>query len=784
MKRSLTMSMATTISWRNINWLISMVVSLLFLLCWPGISTAASEAVVDASVLNIRSGPGPQYGISGRVEEGTRLPVLDKQGDWYKVSLAGGQTGWVAGWLVDIKETSAEASASQQVVVTTDILNVREGPGTGNAIVGALHNGDKLPVLDSSGDWYKVRMPGGSTGWIASWLIDVNNVSTTGGQQGQSQQSQQSQNQQGPSGNSTGKEVVVKTGILNVRGGPGTSNGIVARVNQGVKLPLLESSNDWCKVKLPDGGTGWVAGWLVDIHEVTAPPVEQADQSTGNVSKEAVVKTDTLNVRGGPGTSNGVVARVEAGDRMPILESSNGWCKVELPGGGTGWVAGWLVDVKAVSKPQETPVTGEAVVYAGGVNVRGGPGTDHNVVTQVSRGERMSILDKAGEWYKVKSSGGTVGWIAGWLVQIDTASASTPEDEKPEQDLDENKPGESGETGADSGQEPGGETEAGDSEMESSPDTGEESGEEEPSDSQLKKLSIREVEDRMVIDIAAAAPMEHNIFTLTNPNRVVVDLIGITPGDVPEELDVSSELVSRLRTGWFDKNPNTVRLVFDVNDSVMFSAQSSNGDKELTLEMYVPRLGDFLRNRVIAIDPGHGGSEPGSHGPSGIPEKEINLDVGILTAHLLEQNGARVVLTRSTDRYVGLEERTDIARKAGAEIFVSIHMNGNPISSKSGTSTYYRRDDVNGLGVSQADNRLLARHIQSQLVSSLGRLDLGVKQANFVVLRTAAMPAVLAEVSFLTNPQEEQLLMKDSYRAQAAEAITKGIANYFAEKAK
>ena len=285
-----------------------------------------------------------------------------------------------------------------------------------------------------------------------------------------------------------------------------------------------------------------------------------------------------------------------------------------------------------------------------------------------------------------------------------------------------------------------------------------------------------------MVNIAATAAMEHNIFTLTGPDRLVVDLIGVKPGDIPEELDVSSKLVSRLRTGWFDKNPNTVRLVFDVKDSVLFSAQPSNDDRELAIEMYVPELGDFLRNKVIAIDPGHGGSEPGTHGSTGIAEKYVNLDVALLTAHLLRQNGARVVLTRSEDIFVGLEERTDIARRAEADIFVSIHMNANPVTSKSGTSTYYRRDDITGLGVSQADNLSLAQQVQNELLKSLGRRNLGVKQANFVVLRTAVMPAVLAEVSFLSNPEEEKLLMTDSYKAKAAEGITKGIVNYFARK--
>ena len=762
--------------WRKKGWLISLTFCLAFLLGYTGLGAAASVAVVDASSLNVRSGPGPQHGISDRVIKGDQLPLLEQRGDWYKVRLASGSAGWVAGWLVNIKEEAPAADrTSKQVVIKTGILNVREGPGTGNAQVGTVHNGDKLQVLESSGDWYKVKLPSGSSGWVAGWLVDVETIQAP--ETGTGQLSQNTEN--------VNKQAVVN-GTLNVRSGPGTSNDIVARAESGDKLPIIESSGGWCKVQLPGGKTGWVAGWLVDIKGTAVPGTNsnidtntdngQSNGDTENISKQVVVKEGTLNVRSGPGTSNDIVARVKEGDKLPIVESSDGWCKVQLPGGGMGWVAGWLVDIKAIAQ-QQSPVTGEAVVYGSDANVRGGPGADHNVITQVSRGERMTILGKVGEWYKVQSSQGAVGWIAGWLVRIDSASATTPEKEEkqPEESESDGDPSDSKGTdekpGSDAGSEP-------------DPDSGEEPGqnEEDAANPQLTKLHVRESDGRVMVNIAATVPMEHNIFTLTGPDRLVVDLIGVKPGDIPEELDVSSKLVSRLRTGWFDKNPNTVRLVFDVKDSILFSAQSINDGRELALEMYVPELGDSLRNKVIAIDPGHGGSEPGTHGSTGIAEKYINLDVALLTAHLLRQNGARVVLTRSEDTFVGLEERTEIARRAGADIFVSIHMNANPVTSKSGTSTYYRRDDITGLGVSQADNLSLARGVQGELLKSLGRRDLGVKQANFVVLRTAVMPAVLAEVSFLSNLEEERLLMTDSYKARAAEGITKGIVNYFARK--
>jgi len=759
------MSTASKMPWSSIGWFIGLALGLFLFFC-PGQYAAASEAVVDASILNVRSGPGTGYSVSGTVKKGECLPVLEQQGDWYKVRLAGGKTGWVAGWLVKIKQSPVTSSSSKQAVVKTGVLNVRGGPGTGYAVVGTVHNGDRLQVLGSSGDWYKIKLPDGGTGWVAGWLVDVEKVAVSDGGPAQTT-------------GSVTKQAVVKASMLNVRAGPGTSSDIVGRVKQGDKLPITGSSNGWCKVKLPGEQTGWVAGWLVDVEKVAVSdggPV----QTIGSVTKQAVVKASMLNVRAGPGTSSDIVGRVKQGDKLPIIGSSNGWCKVKLPGGGTGWVAGWLVDVKAISHPRQVPVTGEAVVYASDVNVRGGPGTDHQVVTRVSRGERVNILEKAGEWYKVQLSRGVVGWIAGWLVQVDTASASIPEQEQEQEQNrqpQDNRQQPENPTGNPGKQPESGEGNGGN---EQPKEPGESQDEVPNSGARLSKIYVREVNGHTVVNIKATAPVEHNIFTLTGPDRLVVDLKGVKPGDIPEEMDVSSKLVSRLRTGWFSKNPDIVRLVFDVKDAVMFSAKLDHNGKELTLEMYVPQLGDFLKGKIICIDPGHGGHDPGAKGPTGLEEKDVNLDIALLTAHLLRQNGARVVLTRTSDTFVGLEERTVIAQRAGAELFVSIHNNGNPSPSKHGTSTYYRRDNVSGMGVSQEDNRMLARQIQSELLRSLGRHNLGVKQANFVVLCMATMPAVLVEVSFITNPEEEQLLKQDSYKAKAAEAITRGIANYLA----
>lgn len=147
-------------------------------------------AVVSGSYVNVRSGPGTGYDVLTQAAQGDRLPVLDKSGDWYKVSLSTGATGWIAGWLVAIEQSRPpEPPASEQTApppqakgpqgsgktatVSGSTVNVRSGPGTDNGITGQVKQGDTLAVFGQSGDWYQVSLPGGGSGWVAGWLVSV-----------------------------------------------------------------------------------------------------------------------------------------------------------------------------------------------------------------------------------------------------------------------------------------------------------------------------------------------------------------------------------------------------------------------------------------------------------------------------------------------------------------------------------------------------------------------------------------------------------------------------------
>ena len=219
-----------------------------------------------------------------------------------------------------------------------------------------------------------------------------------------------------------------------------------------------------------------------------------------------------------------------------------------------------------------------------------------------------------------------------------------------------------------------------------------------------------------------------------------------------------------------------------------------------------------LKISRIVIDAGHGGHDTGTIGPSGLCEKDLVLDVALRLKKLIEAGmGSEVVMTRSDDTFVPLEERTAIANEKDADLFISIHANASRDRSARGIETYYlnftsnpdalevaarenatSQESVHGLqqliekiALTEKieESKELARQIQrsvyAQVAQSNGNeRDRGLKKAPFIVLIGANMPSVLSEISFLTNPRDESLLKKATYRQKIAEALYRGIARY------
>ncbi|MDR3701187.1 MAG: N-acetylmuramoyl-L-alanine amidase [Candidatus Sulfopaludibacter sp.] len=232
---------------------------------------------------------------------------------------------------------------------------------------------------------------------------------------------------------------------------------------------------------------------------------------------------------------------------------------------------------------------------------------------------------------------------------------------------------------------------------------------------------------------------------------------------------------------------------------------TSSGDTSL-----VRALGLKI-NRVV-IDPGHGGHDEGTHGPHGLVEKELVLDVALRLGKLVEDHlGAEVVYTRKDDTFIPLEGRTTLANEKKADLFISIHANSSPVPRITGVETYYLnfpsskdaadvasrenatsdksifelRDLVQKITLhdKSEESKEFAGRVQASLFAFSTKnfpaeKNRGVKKAPFVVLIGANMPSILAEIGFLTSTREESLLKKPDYRQKLAEALFRGISKY------
>lgn len=287
---------------------------------------------------------------------------------------------------------------------------------------------------------------------------------------------------------------------------------------------------------------------------------------------------------------------------------------------------------------------------------------------------------------------------------------------------------------------------------------------------------------RVVLDLKALR--EHHIFTLSDPYRIVIDMTGSGVQSLSAVQKPSS---------------NT-------------SENTSHPRVETATPSGTTRVALAKEHRWhVVIDPGHGGKDPGATGPSGLMEKDVVLQIAKELKALMQRVPRwRVTLTRETDVFIPLEERTAIANAKGADLFVSIHVNAAERAELQGVETYFldlatddramqtaARENATSVGrmsdlhvilrdlhltSKRNESSLLAGSVQQALVQTPaggknGR-DLGVKQGPFYVLMGAEMPAVLVETAFISNPSEERKLADPSYRAEVAKAILAGIKAY------
>ncbi|MGQ9425044.1 N-acetylmuramoyl-L-alanine amidase [Gilvimarinus sp. F26214L] len=339
---------------------------------------------------------------------------------------------------------------------------------------------------------------------------------------------------------------------------------------------------------------------------------------------------------------------------------------------------------------------------------------------------------------------------------------------------------------------------------------------------------------RVVFDLSG--PVEHSVFSLDNPRRLVVDIRSTALGTSLEDVSLAGTPIRKIRSGV--RNGGDLRVVFDLGDKVktnsfMLARHADKSDRLVidfddlnagaipAMEVVDANSGE-RRDIVIAIDAGHGGEDPGAIGSNRVYEKDVVLDISRQLAKIVDATpGYRAELIRDGDYAIALKERRNIARKKRADLFVSIHADAFKHKSARGASVFAlnphgRRatsetarylaqreneaDLIGGVGtvsLSDKDEVLAGMLLDLSMTATLSSsLQVGdqilramggiaklhkrnVEQADFAVLRSPDMPSLLVETGFISNPGEAKRLSTPTYRRELARTIFSGIQNYF-----
>ncbi len=330
---------------------------------------------------------------------------------------------------------------------------------------------------------------------------------------------------------------------------------------------------------------------------------------------------------------------------------------------------------------------------------------------------------------------------------------------------------------------------------------------------------------RVVVEVGKVRDFNFN--ELPSPDRVYIDIYQarLNPVLHNQTYSVESDYLSQIRVA--QKTPSTVRVVVDLDFSAAYYRVWHLPEPfRIIIDVYpkkspVPPPPPKLKTSMIrqlglgiqrvVIDPGHGGKDPGCVGKNKHQEKEVVLDVALRLKKLLEPLGLEVILTRETDIYLAPETRTVIANQKQADLFISIHANASRNRKLSGVETFFlnlsqdpsvvetaaRENATSTKSISEMgdtiqkilqntkipESKELAQIVQKNLVESLsqkyrGVNNLGVKGGPFWVLIGAEVPSVLVEISFLSNPTEEERLRTSEYRQRIAQGIYQGIIAY------
>ncbi|EKN64184.1 N-acetylmuramoyl-L-alanine amidase [Neobacillus bataviensis LMG 21833] len=561
------------------------------------------------------------------------------------------------------------------------------------------------------------------------------------------------------------ESLTISTDAVNVRGGPGLSYPLVKIAKRGERYSIVKEKDDWFEIQLPFGKTGWVVNWLVTKENQQKTATAATTPIT--TSSIAKAKTDQLRIRSGPGTSFQIVGFLNKGQEVTILDQNENWYKI-TSSFGVGWVVRDFLESKTV-KQENTPTltpstsTGTGVVNGDTLNVRKEPSATSPITGKLTKGTNVTIYSKQNNWVEIGFAS-VKGWVNSEFIDTKTDTSK---------------------------------------------------------DSPKKVLSgINGKVTAGSLSVRAGSSLDFNIIgTVTqgqsfaileeNNNWVKIEYksgrfgwvagwyldktTGTSPSGTPQSGQAQKESTITIL-----HNGTNIRKEANVQSDV--AALANEGDtfavKRIINDWYevilkngntgyvagwivsidgtnpqIQKLGaeSYLKNKTIVLDPGHGGGDNGTTGANGTLEKELTLRTARLLSDKLRAAGVTVYLTRSNDSFIPLPSRVSAAQAYNADAFVSLHYDSNEDRSVRGMTGYYYHNY----------QKTLADTLFASTVGQTKLIDRGVRIGDFHVIRENSQKAVLMELGYLSNPEEEMTLNSSGFQENAASGLYDGLARFF-----
>lgn len=709
-----------------------------------GAAFIGTSLKLSSSAANMRSGATTSYPITVTVPASTTMKILGaftntKKEVWFNVEY-NGKKGWILSDLFILKAVSGETTSAK---IALNSGNVHSGATNAYKVVSTVKSGSSylthLNFTNNIGEnWVQITYATGKKGWVKEEVFFDKSIPT---------------------------KLVTKAS--NVHSGATSSYKVVASIAAGVKLPIHQeftnaSGQKWYQITYSTGKKGWIQSTA--FGEVsTAPSLPETPISQNNNLKVSVA---VANMRTGPSISYPVITQSKLNDQFTSSEYAldslgDKWFKVIPASGGIAWIHESVVSIN------EEQVITSSTIQTYNTTVYASQSFGSSVVTTLQRLNQIQVLNKEVRdglvWLQIKTSSGSIGWIP----EFETVTNLPTKYSKQKASIF---------SGASTTYKVNDIVNSG---------------------SPVKVL--RSLNTWLNVEtingkrgwIQSTLVADTTPIQLTNGRAEKINGDNYLIWNKPTKFDLTYSMptfnVLRVSGNLSAVAPlasslpgvQNVKVETVSGKSVLVITFQSNytytiRDYDNRLTIKVVEKG--LSGKKIIVDAGHGAHDGGARGPGGTLEKNVNLSTALLLKKELEAAGAQVLLTRSTDVFLELSERTTIANQSDYDAFVSVHSDSYTSTSR-GTTTFYNAT-VNFNGPKSYS---LAHTVQSELLKQTGTYNRGVKPQLFYVNRMNELPSVLVELAFLSNPNEEALLASEAFRKKAAIGIKNGLNEYFSK---